>query len=120
MRILIANLKLFRQCRGLWLFYVLFGLFLGITVYVSLDWPVQAAFIAGPIGAFAAYLQMYVGSRPFALGLPEWHVGMRRFVFVVGVVAGLGTVLVFLIDSDTPAVSGVLFLPASARSLAQV
>lgn len=114
MRVLLANLRFFYQCRALWLLYTLIAICVAVVLWLRLFTvdaglhtivPFASASVIAPlgvlvlvsiIGLIVAVMQMEAASKPFVFCLPEHRSAFRRLVFLVGAVAtGVVTPLVW-------------------------
>ena len=100
MRVLLANLKHFYQCRPLWFFYICMGVVIWpglVLARMGVDLGVQQGYtlsvIVWPLlfvaGAIVCLMQFGTASRPFAFTLPGHRQVVRRLVFGAGFLAGL-------------------------------
>ena len=115
MCILIANLKHFYQRRGLYLLYVLGGLFTLVLVAALVGQRIggegefaMLLIVAFFIGKMVGVMQMEVASKSFSFSLPG-HQGMvRRLVFLAGVATSFALSLPWIaysgLTSEGPAV----------------
>jgi hypothetical protein len=96
MRVLLANLKLFYQCRALWLIYFLVASSLFWTCFfrgsrddaavISFTWMGTICGISLAVGAMVAIVQMGVIAAPLSFCLPEHRIVLRKLVLLVGLV----------------------------------
>lgn len=115
MHILTANLKHFHQRRGLYLLYVLGGLFTlaFVAALVGQRTGGEGEFamlliVAFFIGKMVGVMQMEVASKSFSFSLPGHRGMVRRLVFLAGVVTSLALSLPWIaypgLTSEGPAV----------------
>lgn len=104
MKILIANLKHFYQCRALWYFYLLvapfmfFFFFFFMMVKLRTSGSFIVFFIASfLVGLLTANLQRDVLTKPFSFCMPEHRDQSRLLIVGIGSVLGLLTGIAFLI-----------------------
>lgn len=99
MKILIANLKLFYQCRGLWFWYFIFGSFFVISFMMGRDREpgIYPAYILASLvlGALSAELQRDVLSKPFSYCMPRHRDLPRLLLFGIGGVTNIFYSLIF-------------------------
>jgi hypothetical protein len=89
MRILLANLELLLERRGLWLTCLFYGVLIGLGVLMAQVLENVALFMALaaaalPAGWTVAGTQVEVASKPFSFCLPGRGRSIRRFIFLVG------------------------------------
>ncbi len=118
MRVLLANLKFFYQCRGLWSIYFLvtsvlvftgvgfrthpFWGLLGDTEGIPFAWMGVICAVSLAVGAIVVDLQMGVISAPLSFCLPDYRIVLRKLVSLVGLVLSLLVLLIgYAMDSFT-------------------
>jgi hypothetical protein len=96
MRILAANLKLFYQCQGLWLWYLilLFYSFVVIFIVFIAGMPMPGRFVSYVLfsflfGIIVADIQKDVLSKPFSFCMPNHKRFPRRLIFGMGSILNL-------------------------------
>jgi hypothetical protein len=126
MRVLLANLKLFYQCRVLWLVYLLVASFLVVSGGFDLrmrsvmggigfargayfTWMGLVCAIGLAVGTIAASVQMEVLPRPFSFCLPNHRAVLRRFIFLVGLMVTVVVSLLWPAKNVSASLSPVYF-----------
>jgi hypothetical protein len=120
MRILLANLRLLYQNRGLWFFYGFIGFLVCFAGFlqVALHGPGTILFVVLvggvlPLSAIVAWTQLDAMARLLAFRLPNHQVAVRRLIFLGGVVISLAVSLVLsragVVSEHALLVQGSLF-----------
>ena len=109
MGILAINLKQLYQRRGLWLGYLMFALFVWVSLMVALDDPRAGAgtfigliLLVFLVGMAAAVVQMEILTKPMAFCLPQHRRIVGRFILTIGVVANAVAAMLFLFYPGLP------------------
>lgn len=116
MSVLTVNLKQLYQRRGLWLGYLMFAVFVWVSLMVALDDPggkgtfIGLIVLAFLVGMTAAVQQMEILTRPMAFCLPSHRQTMRQFILTVGVAANAAGATLFLFYPGLPLVWRLLVL----------
>ncbi len=117
MSVLTVNLKQLYQRRGLWLGYLMFAVFVWVSLIVALDEPragtgtfIGLILLAFLVGMAAAVVQMEILTKPMAFCLPQHRRTVGRFILTVGVVANAAGATLFLFYPGLPFVWQLLVL----------
>jgi hypothetical protein len=116
MRVLLANLRQFYQCRRLWIVYLLW-VFFSYPLFQVLQSGDAAllglVIIALPGVWIAGTLQEEVSTKPFSFCLPGFRGNVRRLVLLTGVILCATGGLYFAVNSQVSNVSGDAFVLTS-------
>lgn len=109
MSVLTMNLKQLYQRRGLWLGYLMFAVFVWVSLMVALDDPRAGAgtfigliLLAFLVGMMAAVQQMEILTKPMAFCLPQHRRTVGRFILTVGIAANAAGATLFLFYPGLP------------------
>ncbi len=109
MSVLTMNLKQLYQRRGLWLAYLMFAVFVWVSLIVALDEPragkgtfIGLIVLAFLVGMAAAVVQMEILTKPMAFCLPQHRRTVVRFILTVGVAANAAGATLFLLYPGLP------------------